>query len=243
VNTARKPVQIFGTDETTLDMALLGPRIGKKKKDPVNRRVGKHVKQEPSVVVEDPHILEILTVEMIEQARYAVQKRLTSDKPCLGVRLGLCGKVLSATKAYFDPNRRIFSLLKEGMRRQRPSAVERDAQLRQKFLYQRSFARVQRTAFAAAKKTRCIARVGRVHRFHYNPIGSLNQKAPPYGGAFRLDFFGQLYAAAKMASSKIATMLMILIIGLMAGPAVSLYGSPTVSPVTAALCGSEPLPP
>src|SRR5262245_66112392 len=40
-----------------------------------------------------------------------------------------------------------------------------------------------------------------------------------------------------------ATMLMILIRGLTAGPAVSLYGSPTVSPVTAALCASEPLPP
>ena len=40
-----------------------------------------------------------------------------------------------------------------------------------------------------------------------------------------------------------ATMLMILIKGFTAGPAVSLYGSPTVSPVTAALCASEPLPP
>src|SRR5205085_1145929 len=40
-----------------------------------------------------------------------------------------------------------------------------------------------------------------------------------------------------------ATMLMILMSGLTAGPAVSLYGSPTVSPVTAALCASEPLPP
>ena len=38
-------------------------------------------------------------------------------------------------------------------------------------------------------------------------------------------------------------MLMTLIIGLMAGPAVSLYGSPTVSPVTAAAWASEPLPP
>src|SRR5674476_60350 len=40
-----------------------------------------------------------------------------------------------------------------------------------------------------------------------------------------------------------ATMLMTLIIGLMAGPAVSLYGSPTVSPVTAAAWASDPLPP
>ncbi len=31
--------------------------------------------------------------------------------------------------------------------------------------------------------------------------------------------------------------------GLSAGPAVSLNGSPTVSPITAALCASEPLPP
>src|SRR5882757_5486875 len=38
-------------------------------------------------------------------------------------------------------------------------------------------------------------------------------------------------------------MLVILIIGFTAGPAVSLYGSPTVSPVTAALWASEPLPP
>jgi len=45
------------------------------------------------------------------------------------------------------------------------------------------------------------------------------------------------------ATSRSATMLSTLIIGLMAGPAVSLYGSPTVSPVTAALCASEPLPP
>src|SRR5215831_3717921 len=37
-----------------------------------------------------------------------------------------------------------------------------------------------------------------------------------------------------------ATILMTLIIGLTAGPAVSLYGSPTVSPVTAALCVSVP---
>src|SRR5262245_42190052 len=40
-----------------------------------------------------------------------------------------------------------------------------------------------------------------------------------------------------------ATMLMILISGFTAGPAVSLYGSPTVSPVTAALCASDPFPP
>src|SRR5713101_5354645 len=42
---------------------------------------------------------------------------------------------------------------------------------------------------------------------------------------------------------RIATMFAILIIGLIAGPAVSLYGSPTVSPVIDALCASEPLPP
>jgi hypothetical protein len=40
-----------------------------------------------------------------------------------------------------------------------------------------------------------------------------------------------------------ATMFATLIIGLMAGPAVSLNGSPTVSPVTDAACASEPLPP
>ena len=42
---------------------------------------------------------------------------------------------------------------------------------------------------------------------------------------------------------RMATTFAILIIGLIAGPAVSLYGSPTVSPVTEAACASEPLPP
>ena len=40
-----------------------------------------------------------------------------------------------------------------------------------------------------------------------------------------------------------ATRFMTLISGLSAGPAVSLNGSPTVSPMTAALCASLPLPP
>src|SRR5450755_4221581 len=52
----------------------------------------------------------------------------------------------------------------------------------------------------------------------------------------------RLYAA-RSGTIISATMLMILISGFTAGPAVSLYGSPTVSPVTAALCASEPLPP
>ena len=38
-------------------------------------------------------------------------------------------------------------------------------------------------------------------------------------------------------------MFITLISGLIAGPAVSFRGSPTVSPVTLALCFSEPLPP
>src|SRR3954453_23150421 len=42
---------------------------------------------------------------------------------------------------------------------------------------------------------------------------------------------------------RIATMFATLIMGLIAGPAVSLNGSPTVSPVTDAACASEPLPP
>src|SRR5881227_77639 len=42
---------------------------------------------------------------------------------------------------------------------------------------------------------------------------------------------------------RIATMFTTLIIGLIAGPAVSLYGSPTVSPVTEAAWANDPLPP
>src|SRR6187402_3463989 len=51
------------------------------------------------------------------------------------------------------------------------------------------------------------------------------------------------YTLAMIGTISNATILMILISGFTAGPAVSLYGSPTVSPVTAALCASEPLPP
>src|SRR6516162_470401 len=41
----------------------------------------------------------------------------------------------------------------------------------------------------------------------------------------------------------IARMLATLITGLIAGPAVSLHGSPTVSPVTDASCAGDPFPP
>src|SRR3546814_19892062 len=65
------------------------------------------------------------------------------------------------------------------------------------------------------------------------------KKAPrSRGPCCRLDV--TCYSSGTSSS---ATMLMILIRGLIAGPAVSLQGSPTVSPVTAALCASEPLPP
>ena len=49
------------------------------------------------------------------------------------------------------------------------------------------------------------------------------------------------FSSGSSGTISSATMLMILISGLTAGPAVSLYGSPTVSPVTAALCASRAL--
>ena len=51
-----------------------------------------------------------------------------------------------------------------------------------------------------------------------------------------------LYLTTLVAISS-ETRFMTLISGLMAGPAVSLNGSPTVSPTTVAACASEPLPP
>src|ERR1700686_4641270 len=49
--------------------------------------------------------------------------------------------------------------------------------------------------------------------------------------------------AATMGAIRMAMILITLIMGLIAGPAVSLFGSPTVSPVTAAAWVSVPLPP
>ena len=46
-----------------------------------------------------------------------------------------------------------------------------------------------------------------------------------------------------MGAARSETRLITLIIGLRAGPEVSLRGSPTVSPTTAALCASDPFPP
>src|SRR5271170_8102242 len=51
-----------------------------------------------------------------------------------------------------------------------------------------------------------------------------------------------LYFTTLVAMSS-ETRFITLISGLMAGPAVSLNGSPTVSPTTVAACASEPLPP
>src|SRR5262245_55006318 len=54
---------------------------------------------------------------------------------------------------------------------------------------------------------------------------------------------GHLPSDANHGASTRETTLMSLIKMFMAGPEVSLKGSPTVSPTTAALWGSEPLPP
>ena len=54
------------------------------------------------------------------------------------------------------------------------------------------------------------------------------------GGEWKKGFSAGRYGTMKEMMRR-DTMLMTLIIGLMAGPAVSLNGSPTVSPVTAAL--------
>src|SRR5690349_11358296 len=51
-----------------------------------------------------------------------------------------------------------------------------------------------------------------------------------------------LYLTTLVATSR-ETRFMTLSSGLIAGPAVSLNGSPTVSPMTVAACASEPLPP
>ena len=51
-----------------------------------------------------------------------------------------------------------------------------------------------------------------------------------------------LYFTTLVATSS-DTRLITLSSGLIAGPAVSLNGSPTVSPTTVAACASEPLPP
>src|SRR5580700_7752547 len=50
-------------------------------------------------------------------------------------------------------------------------------------------------------------------------------------------------ATVVNGAARIATRFITLIIGFSAGPAVSLNGSPTVSPTTDALCTSVPLPP
>src|SRR6266487_6835452 len=55
-----------------------------------------------------------------------------------------------------------------------------------------------------------------------------------------LNLFCEERAQKKIGMIKMATMLTTLIIGLMAGPAVSLYGAPTVSLVTDAACANEP---
>ena len=54
-----------------------------------------------------------------------------------------------------------------------------------------------------------------------------------------------MWCAWVMTAGRISsdTRFMTLMSGLSAGPAVSLNGSPTVSPMTAALWASEPLPP
>ena len=75
---------------------------------------------------------------------------------------------------------------------------------------------------------------------HYHLQYAISTKTPRFREVLFIDLVFYYRINATISS---ATMFTILIIGLMAGPAVSLYGSPTVSPVTAAWWAIEPLPP
>ena len=74
--------------------------------------------------------------------------------------------------------------------------------------------------------------IRRGHRICESTGRPSSLKKAPINRSFFFAWFWIDQELPTTARSKIATILMIFIIGLTAGPAVSLYGSPTVSPVT-----------
>src|SRR4030067_1855564 len=68
-------------------------------------------------------------------------------------------------------------------------------------------------------------------------------EGPPFAGHGRTDFKSVPFYQIKSGAITRETMYISLINIFMAGPDVSLHGSPTVSPTTAALCASDFLPP
>jgi hypothetical protein len=89
----------------------------------------------------------------------------------------------------------------------------------------------------------CQAKANHENRAMIARRDAYPQKKPP--DERQAAFVAYFWLSTRYSKGTInnATILIILINGLIAGPAVSLYGSPTVSPVTAALCASDPLPP
>ena len=85
------------------------------------------------------------------------------------------------------------------------------------------------------------SRLGRLEEQARRPTAPRAAQAPPRKSPGPADPASRDARPHISGTISSATMLMILISGFTAGPAVSLYGSPTVSPVTAALCASRAL--
>src|SRR5215469_2162743 len=102
------------------------------------------------------------------------------------------------------------------------------------------------------KRTEYVERGALLAESHRKTWGSRGSRFRCYWEP-NIEYLDVTYAGKRNASLcfylntigiiRMATMFATLIIGLMAGPDVSLYGSPTVSPVMAAWCAGEPFPP
>ena len=86
-------------DQPAAAVARLGPGVGKVSDDALQARLGQAAEQASRVVVENPHVPEIVGLHAREQRGDTVDENLAADEADLGFGGGLVGQVLAGAEA------------------------------------------------------------------------------------------------------------------------------------------------
>ena len=84
-------------------MTGFAPGIGKQDEGTVNRGVRQGCKQQPGIVLKQPDIPKAGPIDLAQQPGNAIDKRLATDKACIGIRRRLPRKVLTGAETNFEP--------------------------------------------------------------------------------------------------------------------------------------------
>jgi hypothetical protein len=125
---AGNAVEIFGTDEAAFPVALLGPWIGIKQIDTIERSSGQPIEKKRGVAVMKAHVANIMRGNCAYHLGHAGDERLDADEAGRWIGPRFVDEVFTAAKADFEADAQWRHRKKRAnVFRRRSSDVDREA--------------------------------------------------------------------------------------------------------------------